>query len=298
MKALYKIIAPILTALLWIGLILFTTVTISIIMGGDGSVDTTTAISVIVALLTTIIWTPRGVQLGEENPRTIRITKLYNHRAGYIVNKQMFKEMSDFCDYKNEEKRVQIIKEILAERQIEYGDYLTYKAIADKTSELTHDEQQLFLLRFKEKNEKGEFVLTAKGKFLKKFIKKKIRFQKLEPKHLIQSHNSSSSLVPKNREYLTRNFNLIIKVFWGIIIGVLTGAFILQQKSVGIEEFIKMIIWTCGIIGNLFTSIRVGNTSVCVYRCAYLIEKTDYTAEFFKFCNISVETVDQDLKLD
>ena len=291
MKALYRIVAPILTALMWIGLILFTTVTVNIILEGDGTVDTTTAISIIVALLTTIIWTPRGVQLGEENPRTIRITKLYNHRAGYIVNKQMFKEMSDFCDFKNEEKRVQIIKEMLADKQIQYEDYLTYKAIAEKTSELPHDEQQLFLLRFKEKNEKGEFVLSAKGKFLKKFLKKKIRFQKLQPKHLIQSHNSSSSLVPKNREYFTRNFNLVIKVFWGVIIGVFTGAFILTQKEFGIEEVIKIIIWTCGIIGNLFTSIRV-------FRCAYLIEKTDYTAEFFKFCNISVETVDQDLKLD
>lgn len=298
MKELYRIIAPILTALLWVGLILFTTVTVSVIVGGSDTLDTTTVISIIVALLTTIIWTPRGVKLGEENPRTIRITKLYNHRAGYIVNKQMFKELPEFCDRKNEERRVQIIKERLAVKQIEYEDYLTYKAITDKISDLTYEEQEAFLLRFKETNKKGKLVVNSKGKYLEKLVKQKIRFQKLQPKHLIQLHSSSSSLVPKNREHLTRNLNLVVKVFWGVIIGVLTGAFILQQKTVGLEEIIKMIIWTCGIVGNLFTSIRVGNNSVCIYRCAYLIEKTDYTAEFFKFCNISLDEIDKDLKLD
>ena len=41
MKILYKVVAPILTALMWIGLILFTTVTVNLLLDGTGEIDTT-----------------------------------------------------------------------------------------------------------------------------------------------------------------------------------------------------------------------------------------------------------------
>lgn len=295
MKNLYSIIAPVLTGLMWIILILITSVTISLVTGDKVVIDVTTTISIIVMVLTTFIWTPRGTQLGEDNPRTKALTKLYNWRVKHIVNNQMFKELSDFCVIKNEQKRIEIIKEKLANKQIAYDDYLVYKAISEKKSKLTKEEQKQFLERFKRQNKKGVYVFDKRGKFLKKFIKKKIRFQKLKPKHIIHSHRSGNSLVPKNKEHIIRGLAMTVKVGWGVLLGVFAGALILQTKHLGIEEFTKIAVWTGSIVGNVFTSIRTGIFSVINYRCAYLIEKNDYAAEFFKFCNLSVIDIDKDM---
>jgi hypothetical protein len=295
MKNLYNIIAPVLTALMWVILVLITSVTVSLIMGDGVLVDITTAISIVVMVLTTAIWTPRGVQIGESNDRTKTLTAIYNWRISYIINNQMFKELSDFCVEKNKEKETQIIKERLSKKQISYDDYLTYKEIYSKKTKLTDTEQELFLKQFKAKNKKGKYVFDERGKFLKKFIKKKIRFEKLKPQHITQSYKTGNSLVPKNKEYLVRGFVVTTKLFWGILLGAFAGAFVLQAKQFGIDEITKITIWSCSIIGNLFTSIRTGNTSVVVFRCNYLTEKNDYAAEFFKYCNLSVIDIDKQM---
>ena len=291
MKKLYYIIAPILTAVMWSALVLLTTVTISLVTGtgegGEELIDTTTLISIIVVVFTTFIWTPRGIGLAEETTKVINTTAIYNYRANYIIRNQLFAPLKDFCDFKNEEKKKEIIVAKLAKRELLYDDYLTYKDIYEKTSTLKDNEKEEFLARFDKK----------RTKLLQRLSSKKIRFKHLRPKHITQKHLSSASIVPFNKEHLSRAGALGFKVVWGVLVGVFMGAFIFTSKHGGMDTVIKILTWSASIIGSVFTSIRNGYNSVFILRCEYLVEKSDLTAEFFAFVKLPITEVEKDLVL-
>ena len=291
MRKLYTIVAPILTGLMWVALILFVSVTVKLITGGEGDeelVDTTTTISIIVALATTFIWTPRGIMSAEETDKVIKITAIYSYRANYIVQNQMFKQLNAFCEQKNIDKEHEIIITTLANYELDQDDLATYKAIYEKTTDLTEEEQEKFLKRFN----------WRRKRVMKRLCTKRVKFRKLKGKHIIHTHNSADGLVPVNKEHLSRGIAVAIKVVWGIFIGVFIGAFILSRKdNFGIGEIIKILIWSASIVGNVFTSVRQGYTSVYNLRCNYLIEKSDLTAEFFAYCGLTLPDVEKNLKI-
>jgi len=291
MRRLYTFVAPIITALMWVGLILFVSVTVKFITGDAGEeelLDITTIISIVVALATTFIWTPKGVFSAEDTLKVKQITATYSYHANYIVGYQMFKPLNDFCDKKNAEKEQEIILSRLANVELDHEALDIYKGIYEKTTKLTKEEQDKFLSRLSKK----------RLRVLNRLCSKKVRFRKLKAKHIIHTHNSPDGLVPINKEHFARGIAVGVKVVWGITIGIFVGAFILSRKDTfGLGEIIKIITWTASIFGNVFTSVRQGYRSVYYLRCDYLTEKNDLTVEFFAYCGLTLRDVDKDLRL-
>lgn len=287
MKKLRQWIAPILTLIMWVIIIMIMAVTLSFIFNRDEYFWTITGVGIVIMVLTNIIWSPTGIEMGENVDKVKTNTRIYSNRANFIVNNQLFGKLKVWCEKKNDEFLKDTIKHILARYQIDYKYYDEYvekkKAALQQLNETSVQDFDKF---------KAQFTKNQ-IKCLEKLFDKQPKFEHLTPDDITKGHGSKNRLVPKNRENIYRFVNVAGKVIWGILVGIFTAMFVMQTKDdFGLPEVIQIGIWTFTILTNILTSIVNSYKSVTIFRNDYFVEKNDLCADFFDFCGIKVESVD------
>lgn len=287
MKRIRQILTPIITVLMWVAVFALTTLTINLVFGHDESIWVITLISTLLMTLTTLLWMPTGIELGEKVVKVHNNTVIYDNRANYIVDNQMFKEADKFCEIKNEQYEKQLKTKKLAKVLVSYADYEKYenlykKNIAKNCTKKDREEYENLIGNYTEKQLKVMEKLATKG----------VSFAHLTTDDLIKFHDTKGRLKPKNTEQLTRYARLVVKIVWGILLGIGTVGLIVQANAFGWEQALQLLLWTVSILSNLFTSIWTSYRSVTINRNNYLIEKNDRCAEFFAYCNIKTADVD------
>ena len=291
MKRIRQILTPIITVLMWVAVIGITTLSINLVFGKDDNVFVISAISTLLMTLTTVLWMPKGIELGENVTKVHNNTVIYQNRANYIVDNQMFKKADEFCAMKNAEFEKQLKTRRLAKFLIAYKDFETYeelykKNLAVNCSEETRNEFADFKKGFSEKQ----------NKVMEKLARKGVNFAHLTTDDLIKFHDTKGRLRPKNTENFIRVFRLAIKIVWGILLGLGTVGLIVTANEFGWQQALQLVMWSVSILSNIFTSIYTSYRSVTVNRNNYLIEKNDRCAEFFAYCNLKVTDIDSEVK--
>lgn len=288
MSIIRKVLAPILTALLYIVILVVVVASITFVFDFNNEwFWTTTIISVIIVVLTNLIWLPNGKEKGNKEKKIYTNTKIFNNRANYIVNNQMFKKAEEFCEYKNEKFKELLIKRKLAEHTM---DYWAYELYVDRNIKKED----------KDKLDKYLSTLTKKQiKCLKNLKTKEIKFEKLQPKNLTIGKSFKRSNVPHNYENIYTSTLIASKVIWGFIMGcILTFAIISPDETFGIEQVFKLVIWLFSITYNVYTGLNAGYKSIVVYKNNFMVEQNELCAEFFGYANIKVTEVDNLIQQD
>lgn len=298
MEEIRKWIAPLLTLLMWAIACCLLLLIVNVVFTRSQKSDFIIILSVLIMLLTNIIWTPTGIERAEKTKRVYNTTLKYHNRANYIVEKQLFEELRVFCEKQNEQYLIDITKHKLAQFLLVQEDLSKYIELKKKAQEKAIESRVLgfivksqvvdndFIEYKKKYNKKQQLILD-------RLSKKPLRFKKITPNDIIRGHKTKDSLVPVNREYVMRYIKLFGKVVWGLAVGAFMGFLIWQKKdNLGWGEVVQIITWTFSIAMNIYTSINTGFKSVYVYRYQYLAEKMDKCAEFFKYQNIDTIQVD------
>ena len=287
MKRIRQILTPIITVLMWVAVVVLTTLTVNLVFGRDESVWAVTSISTLLMTLTTLLWMPTGIELGEKVPKVHNNTIIYQNRANYIVDNQMFKKAEEFCEMKNKQFEKELKIKRLSRVLVAYTDYEKYEELYKKNlaKNCTKKDREDF------DNFKGTFN-EKQVKIIEKLITKGVSFAHLTTDDLIKFHDTKGRLKPKNTEYFTRSIRLIAKIVWGIGLGIGTVGLIVTANAFGWEQVLQLLLWTVSIVSNLFTSVWTSYRSVTVNRNNYLIEKNDRCAEFFAYCNLKVTDID------
>lgn len=304
MKSLRQWLAPILTAIMWVGIILILAVTVSIVFETSEFFWTITTIGAIIVVVTNIVWSPTGIEIAEKTAKVHNNNVIYKNRANYIVNNQLFKKLREFCDWRNKKHKKEIITSKLADRQLEYNDYDNYCAFRKnwlKTRDFATQNKEIEQNTEEKNEEQQKFEEYCKQftykqlKLMSKLYDKEPKFEKLQPDHLTKGHNTHGKLVPHNKEKTYRTVLLAGKVVWGILLGIFTACIVVNSKGFGMQETIQVIVWTFTIITNIYTSINSAYKSVYIYRNNYFIEKNDRCAEFFEYIELNVKDIDKEV---
>ena len=287
MKRIRQILTPIITALLWLAVIGITTLSINLVFGNDENVFIVSLISTVLMTLTTILWMPKGIELGENTSKVYNNTTIYQNRANYIVDNQMFKKVDEFCEIKNAEFEKQLKTKKLAKVLVAYNDFEKFEELYKQNLSANCSEE------LKQKFIEFKKTFTDKqNKVMEKIAKKGVNFAHLTTDDLIKFHDTKDRLRPKNTETFTRGIRLAVKIVWGILLGLVTVGLIVKANTFGWEQALQLVLWSVSILTNIFTSIYTSFRSVTINRNNYLIEKNDRCAEFFAYCGFKVTDID------
>lgn len=290
MKRIRHILTPIITGLMWLLVILIATLTINFVFGRDENVALISFISTALMVITNLLWSPTGIELGEKVAKVHNNTIIYMNRANYIVDNQMFEQAKEFCDYRNEEYKKELIARRLAKVLISVEEWTTFDELYRKTqqkkvSQKDRTEFEQLVDKYNDKQLKVMTRLSEKG----------VWFSPLVPDDLIKYHDTKNRLKPRNGERMSRTIRIVIKIIWGITLGLFTVGLIVSAQSFGLEQILQILAWTISILVNIYTSISNSYRSVTVYRNNYLVEKNDRCAEFFAYWNIKTKDIDQNI---
>lgn len=280
-KLLKQWFSPLLTLLMYVGIVLILATTLSFVFKVDQYFWTMTAIGVIIMVITNLIWIPTGVDKGAEAEKVKKNTAIYNNRANYIVNNQMFTLVKEFCDYKNAQFKKELITALLASVTLDYWVYEYYVA---------HDLEEGQATKLESAIRKA----TPKQiKMLERLKTKEVSFEKLQPKHITIGKTGKAKNVPQNREKTYKNVLLAGKFIWGIAMGCFAAFIVIYPSGgFGMAQIIQIIVWGFSIAYNIYAAITAGYKSVTVYRNDFMIEQAELCAEFFSFIGINVKEVD------
>lgn len=278
--------------------VLIISVTTQIIFGNSNKTLINTILSIILMAFTNIVWMPQGIEKAEKTAKVYNTTLRYNCRANYIINNQLFKQLKEFCEYRNEEYRVEKLTHKLGNYLINYDEYIQYSEMrknALKTAKIKYG-----IVNFTDKD-----FIEFRTKFTKKqklildyYSSHKIAYRKLKDKHLILGHKASDGLVPVNKEKFSLFIRIVGKVIWGLFVGLFSAYILFTKKdSWSVNETIQVIMWTFSISMNVYTSIRSGFKAVYETRYEYYKDKNLRCAEFFAYCNIPIEDVEKNIQL-
>lgn len=241
---------------------------------------TITLVGIFVMVLTNRIWTPTGIEKGLSEAKVMNNTKVYNNRANYIVNNQKFLQVDEFCKYKNEKHKKELIIDILAKVTLDYWVYEKYVSVTPREEDF----------------KKYIATLSPKQiKVLERLKNKEVRFKKLTSKQITVGKISSKGIVPQNKETFYRNFLLVGKVVWGIVLGCFMAFIIISPTDFGIGQVVQCAVWFFSIIYNVWAAIYSGKKSITVYRNNYMIEQAELCAEFFSYVKIPMNEVDKEI---
>lgn len=287
MRRIRHILTPIITVLMWILVVIIATLTINFVFGKDENVTLIAFISTALMVVTTLLWSATGIELGEKVAKVHNNTEIYKNRANYIIDHEMFDKMKEFCDYRNELYKKELITRRLAKVLVGYSEWEEFDKLFKKNqhkkcSQKDKAEYEQLIERYTEKQIKVMTKLSVKG----------VWFSLLVPDDLTKYHDTRNRLKPKNGERMSRTIRVLIKVIWGIALGLFTVGLIVSAQSFGLEQILQILAWTISILVNIYTSINNSFRSVTVYRNNYLIEKNDRCAEFFSYCGIKTKDVD------
>lgn len=290
-----KIVAPLLSLAMYIVIILIFATTFSLVFDTGWYFWVITVAGILIMVLTNLIWFPNGADKGASLTKVKNNSAIYNHRANFIVENQMFKKLDDFCDKKNADFEVKLIKDKLSTVSLDYAVYERFKFYHDTKKEFEGDE-------LKEKQEFEKYIedLTKKQrKILNNIVEKGVKFEKLTPSSITIGRNIRKRLVAKNKEGGFKALLITGKAFWGILVACFTTFICFGDKfSLTTEQGIQIAMWGYSILHNIYSAYTNGYKSVAIYRNQYFIDQSVICAEFFEFAGVSMEEADKGLVLE
>ena len=287
MKLFRDVLAPVLTAIMWIAVILIVSSTVSIVYERNELFYIITIGSVILMILTNILWSPKGIELGEKEKDVYNNTKIFDNRANYITKNKLFIEAREFCKKRSQEYHEEVIDRMLSKENLVRKEFDDFKECKEKLLRKEIDKEEF--LKHCSIYSKSQIRCMNK-------IFKGVKTERIEIDDLIRSSNEKSGLRPKNKERIYRNIRVCLKAVWGLLLGLLTVGIILQSKQFGRNECFQLLAWTFAIGMNIFTTIYSCYWSVTNLRKKYLADKNDRLAEFYGYINIDVEDIDKEIE--
>lgn len=295
---LVKFLRPILTIIEYAIAILVIAVSADLTFGDRLTTWLFTLISIALSVFTSIIWLPNGVERAERTQKVYNTTLRYNTYANYIVKAKLFDEVRAFCVKRNQEYEEELLTHNLAEYLLKIDNlskYIELKKIALKTAKIKPNGK---VVEYTDKDFL-DYISTFEKKqieVLEYYSKHKIKFDPLTADDILKGHKTKGELKPKNNEGKRISSRYIGKIVWGVVLGVFTASFIFTKKSWSINETIQIVTWGFSILMNIYTSINCGYQSVFVDRYNYFKEKNERCVEFFKYVDISVDAVENDIQ--
>lgn len=290
-----EVISTILTFLLCIAIGLILATVFTFVFEINEYFWTITLVGILVMVVTNLIWLPTGREKGLNNTTVKSNTRIWNSRADYIVNNQMFDVLKKFCDNKNEAHKKQLIIDRLEKVSLNYNVYeqiIKYNILFDKKYEISDKKEKTEEEKFK------DYISTLNKqqiKILKALKNKEIKFEKLSSKDITIGKNATKGIVPHNRENKYLSFLLLAKILWGFGLGCFMAFIVISPTEFGMAQGVQAAVWFFSIIYNVWASINSGQRAIVIYRNAYMIEQAELCAEFFAYANVKVKEVDESI---
>lgn len=277
-KNIRKWFAPIITALLYVIIVLVMAVTLKMVFKTDEYFWTTSLIGLFLMVSINYLWSPTGVEKGEAVQEVMDNKNIYNARANYIVDNQLMTKAKEFCAVVNDNEKKEYIKTMLSSVTLDlsiYEKYLNY-------TKLSKEEKEWF-----------KSLSKKQIKMLNRLKNKPIRIKKLKVEHLIFGRKTRKSIVPVNKENLYLNLTIVGKAIFGFVLGAFMVFIVVSPRDgFGIAQVIQLLFWACSIVYNIFAAINNGYKRVVVFRNDYIVEKATRCAEFFEWAKIPLSQVD------
>lgn len=302
-----KVARPLLTLFEYAVSVLIIAVTAHIVFGSNLQTWIITAISVVLAVSTYAIWYSDGVERGENTAKVFNTTLRFNTYAKKIRELQLQDKQREFCKMKNEQHRLDLIIEKLAEYELNLKDLTSYKEQSQIARESAIRKPKLkvgSLSIGKRLHYTDEEFIKMQHRYTPKQLKvlnwlstHEIKFEKIVPKDLTKSTWKVKGIKPKNTEAKKLPSKLISKILWGVALGLLTASIAFTRKGAWtMNETIQVVTWAFSISFNIYTSVLTGYKSVTVDRFNYFTEKIELTTEFFGFIGQKVDDIEQELQ--
>ena len=307
MQTLAKILRPVLTAIEYAIAVLIVAVSTQIIFGNNLQTWIITVVSICLAVFTSIIWYSDGVDRGEQVDRVYNTTLRYHTYARFILSKQDFDKIREFCVKKNDQYEQDLLSAKLSQYELSLSNLSNYREMAKKARETAIRKPKLkigsFMIGERLSYTDTEFKKLRDGytqrqlKVLEKYSEHKIPFKHLQVKDVIRANDRTETLVPTNTEHAVLPTRIIGKIIWGALLGLFTAGVVFTRKGAWtINETIQVISWAFSISLNIYTSIRSGYKSVTINRYQYFKAKNEICAEYFAFANLNTEELEKDIE--
>lgn len=281
MKKLMQYVSPILTGIVFVIIFMVMFTTLSFKNEIDASFVISTLIGTILMIFTTIVWRPVGIEKGKENQDFKNMENSYNKKINYIIDNQLQGKASNFCEYKNENFKEQLLKLKLAKLCLDLTILENYKKFVRK--QLKAEENKAFEQEFNSFNKKQK-------KLLENLTNKELSFNHLKFEDLIKIHKKNKSPKPTNMEKVYNITSWAVKILWAVLCFGIVGFVIISPSTGGVlSKLVQIAFWTLTIATNIFTSIQHGVKSIVEYRQSYISELDILCSEFFEWANIKVE---------
>lgn len=287
-QKLSKIIAPIITAVIFgiIATMMFTTIDVANKI--DANFWTTTLIGTALTILTTLIWFPVGADNGKNQQNFKTVSAQYNRRADYIINNQLQGKLNNFCEEENKKFELKLLKNKLSEVCLTLDFFEKYKKFT------------IGLDIFEDKKDEEEFKkeiakLTKKQIKVLEYLKDhKLKFKALTPGHILKAKNKTNRIVPVDSEKVFKTIIWTGKVLWSLCsFAVLAFIVVNPNTTSWLSKVFQLGIWACIIGFNIYSSLNNGTKSIVEYRKNDLLLLSNKCAEFFEYVNIPISVVDK-----
>ncbi len=287
-QKLSKIIAPIITAVIFgiIATMMFTTIDVANKI--DANFWTTTLIGTALTVLTTLIWFPVGADNGKNQQNFKTVSSQYNRRADYIINNQLQGKLNNFCEEENKKFELKLLKNKLNTVCLTLEFFEKYKKFT------------VGLDIFEDKKEEEEFKkeiakLTKKQIRVLEYLKDhKLKFKSLTPGHILKAKNKTNRIVPIDSEKVFKTIIWTGKVLWSLCsFAVLAFIVVNPNTTSWLSKVFQLGIWACIIGFNIYSSLNNGTKSIVEYRKNDLLLLSNKCAEFFEYVNIPISVVDK-----
>lgn len=287
MQRLSKVIAPILTSIIFGVIACAMFVVFDKTNRIDSNFITTTLLGTTLTLLTTLIWHPQGVENGKSNIAYKNVVKQYNTRAEYIVSNQLIAKCKEFCELENEKFATKLIKDKLSKACLDLTIFESYKKKCDGV-ELDEDTVKRL-----------QSLTRKQEKVLRKLRDSKPRFAPLRVEDLLRMKKFTKRIKPIHQERLYKTILYTSKVLWSICsFAILAFVTVSLDTTSVFAKLFQMAVWLLIVGFNIFTSLNSGNKSITVFRKNDLIELSTNCAKFFEWVGISLQEVEKDLILE
>ena len=305
-KSILKVVRPLLTLFEYAVSVLIIAVTAQIVFGNNLQTWIITLISIVLSVSTYAIWYSDGVDRGEQTAKVYNTTLRFNIYARKIRELQVQEKQREFCEKKNAQHRQDLIIEKLTEYELSVADLVNYKDLLQKArvDAIIKPKWVIFGIKVGKVVQYPQDFTDYCKKYDKKQLKvmrtlssKEIKFEKIVPKDLTKSSWKVEGIKPINNEGKKLPHNLISKVVWGVVLGLITASIAFTKKGEwSMNETIQVVSWAFSISFNIYSSVVAGYKSVTIDRFNYYQEKIELTTEFFGFIGQSMETMEQEVQ--
>ncbi len=281
MKDLRNILAPVLTGFVFIFIVLIMFTTLSFSDHIDESFFVNMSVGLLLMILTTVLWMPKGKDKGKEDKGFLTAQSNYNDKANKIIDEQHQQELKKFCEFKNKEFSTNLLKSKLAKVCIsleffnKYVEFKRGKSNKDFKEELkSYSQKQIKTMDY--------------------LMEHELKFRKLKSEDLLKASPKLKSPSPIDKEKV---FNIVMwvgKIVWSLTCFAVIAYIIIKPDASGwLSKIVQLLMWGLTIGANIFTSIQFGYKSIVEYRKNYYIELNSLCLEFFEWANIKVDNKEE-----